>query len=99
VVAAICDEVSFWRNEETSVHCDEEVLAALRPSMITFPTSKLIKTTTPHAKRGVVWKEYQRRAELSHPVWQPPTIEMNPTVSAGMLEQERERSLEQFKRE
>ena len=36
VVAAICDEVCFWRNEVTSVHCDEEVLAALRPAMIQF---------------------------------------------------------------
>lgn len=99
VVAAICDEVSFWRNEETSVHCDEEVLAALQPSMITFTTSKLVKITTPHAKRGVVWNEYQRRAELNYPVWQLPTTEMNPMVSAEMLEQERERSLEKFKRE
>jgi len=99
VVAAICDEVSFWRNEETSVHCDEEVLAALRPAMITFPTSKLIKITTPHAKRGVVWNEYQRRAELNYPIWQLSTTEMNPMISAEILEQERERSLEKFKRE
>jgi len=99
VVAAICDEVSFWRNDETSVHCDEEVLAALRPSMITFPTSKLIKITTPHAKRGIVWNEYRRRAELNYPVWQLPTMEMNPTFSLELLEQERDRSLEKFKRE
>jgi hypothetical protein len=99
VVAAICDEVSFWRNEVTSVHCDEEVLAALRPSMITFATSKLIKITTPHAKRGVVWNEYRRRAELNYPVWQLPTIEMNPTISTELLEQERERGLEKFKQE
>ena len=99
VVAAICDEVAFWRNEETSVHCDEEVLAAIRPSMITFSRSKLIKITTPHAKRGVVWNEYQRRNELSYPVWQISTMEMNPSVSAEMLEQERGRSVEQFNRE
>src|SRR6266700_7176007 len=28
-VTIVCDEVCFWRNEATSVHCDEEVLAAL----------------------------------------------------------------------
>jgi hypothetical protein len=99
VVAAILDEVSFMRNEQTSVHCDEDVLAALRPAMITFPESKLIKITTPHAKRGVVWNEYRRRPELNYPVWQLSTTEMNPTVSAELLEQERERSLENFKRE
>jgi len=99
VVAAICDEVGFWRNEETSAHCDEEVLAAIRPSMITFPTRKLVKMTTPSAKRGIVWDEYQRRAELSHLFFQLPTIEMNPTVPAETLEQERARNPEQHKRE
>jgi hypothetical protein len=99
VVAAICDEVCFWRNEETSVHCDEEVLAALRPAMITFPRSKLVKISTPHAKRGVVWEEYRRRAELSYPVFQLSTMEMNPTISVEFLEEERERNLERFKRE
>jgi hypothetical protein len=99
VVAAICDEVCFWRNEVTSVHCDEEVLAALRPAMIQFQKSKLIKISTPHAKRGVIWEEYRRRAELNYPIFQLATLEMNPDVPAELLEQERERSLERFKRE
>ena len=99
VVAALCDEVSYWKNEVTSVHCDEQVLAALRPAMITFPAAKCIKITTPGSKRGTVWSEFQRRAELSYPVWQLPTVIMNLTVSTEMLEQEREGSLENFNRE
>ena len=43
VITAVCDEVCFWRNEETAAHSDVEVLAAIRPSMITFPNAKLIK--------------------------------------------------------
>src|SRR6202790_5289480 len=49
-VTIICDEVCFWRNEGTSVHCDEEVLAALRPTMATFLTSKIVKISTPNVK-------------------------------------------------
>jgi hypothetical protein len=99
VITAVCDEVCFWRNEETAAHSDVEVLAALRPSMITFPNAKLIKVTTPHAKRGVVWDEFRRRGELDYPVFQIPTVEMNPTVSPEMLKHERDRNLEQYNRE
>jgi len=98
-VAIVCDEICFWRNEVTSVACDEEVLAALRPSMATFPTSKLIKISTPNVKRGVMWEEFQTRAELDHPVWQLSTQELNPTISNEFLEAERKRNPEDFKRE
>jgi hypothetical protein len=98
-VAIICDEICFWRNEVTSVACDEEVLAALRPAMATFPTSKLIKISTPNAKRGTVWEEYQGRAGLDHPVWQLSSQELNPTISTEYLEAERKRNPEEYKRE
>jgi hypothetical protein len=98
-VAIICDEICFWRNEVTSVHNDEEVLAALRPSTATFPTSKIIKISTPNVKRGVVYDEFQRRGELEYPVWQLSTQELNPTISTEFLEAERKRSPEEYKRE
>jgi Terminase large subunit, T4likevirus-type, N-terminal len=98
-VAIICDEICFWRNEVTSVHNDEEVLAALRPSTATFPTSKIIKISTPNVKRGVVYDEFQRRAVLDHHVWQLSTQELNPTISNEFLEAERKRNPEDFKRE
>jgi hypothetical protein len=98
-VAIICDEICFWRNEVTSVHCDEEVLAALRPAMATFPTSKLIKISTPNVKRGVMYEEFQMRGGLDHPVWQLSTQELNPSISTEFLEAERKRSPEEFKRE
>jgi hypothetical protein len=98
-IAIICDEICFWRNEVTSVACDEEVLAALRPSMATFPNSKLIKISTPNVKRGVMWEEFQRRGELDHPVWHLSSQELNPTISTEYLEAERKRSPEDYKRE
>lgn len=98
-VTIVCEEFCFWRNEVTSVACDEEVLAALRPSMATFPTSKLIKISTPNVKRGVMWEEFQTRGELDHPIWQLSSQELNPTISAEYLEAERKRSPEEYKRE
>lgn len=98
-VAIICDEICFWRNEVTSIHNDEEVLAALRPSMASFSSSKLIKISTPNIKRGVVYEELQRRGELDYDVWHLTTQELNPTVSDEFLEAERKRSPEDFNRE
>jgi hypothetical protein len=98
-VAIICDEICFWRNELTSTNNDEEVLAALRPSMATFPTGKIIKISTPNVKQGVVYDEFQRRAELDYCVWQLSTKELNPTISVEYLEAERKRSLANYKRE
>jgi phage terminase large subunit-like protein len=43
VVCAICDELAFWSHEETSANPENEVMAALRPAMATFPNAKLIK--------------------------------------------------------
>jgi hypothetical protein len=98
-VTIICEEFCFWRNEVTSVHCDEEVLAALRPMLATFITGKIIKISTPNLKRGVAYGEYQRRGELEYPVWQLSSQELNPTISTEYLEAERKRSPEEFKRE
>lgn len=36
VVAALLDEVAFWRSED-SANPDKEILAALRPAMATVP--------------------------------------------------------------
>jgi hypothetical protein len=99
VVTAICDELAFWRHEETAANPEEEVLAALRPAMATFPTAKLIKISTPFRKEGILWREYQQRAELDHLVWQLPSPEMNPTLQPSVLEQLRRRNEETFRRE
>jgi hypothetical protein len=99
VVAVICDEMAFWQHEETAANPEEEVLAALRPAMATFPNAKLIKISTPYRKEGILWQEFQQRAELDHLVWQLPSPEMNPTLQPHILEKMRRRSEEKFRRE
>lgn len=56
-VAAICDELAFWRSDE-SVNPDEEILAALRPSLLTS-RGPLFCISSPHAKKGELWKSYR----------------------------------------
>jgi hypothetical protein len=99
IISVVCDELAFWRHEETAANPEEEVLAALRPGMATFPTAKLIKISTPFRKEGILWREFQQRAELDHLVWQLPSPEMNPTLQPAELEQERKLDEEKFRRE
>jgi len=99
IVAAICDEMAFWRHEETAANPEQEILAALRPGMATVEKAKLIKLSTPFRKRGVLWEEFQRRSELDFPVWQASTFKMNPTISPAALERERKRDEPTYRRE
>jgi len=99
VLAAICDEIAFWNQDITSANPVDEVLDALRPAMATFPRRKLLKISTPFRRDGLLWREYQKRSELSFPVWHLPSLEMNPNLDAEFLEKEKERDLEKYRRE
>src|ERR1700686_3208003 len=99
VVCVICDELAFWQHEETAANPEEEVLAALRPAMATFITAKMVKISTPYRKEGVLWREFQQRAELDHLVWQLPSLEMNPTLQLSVLNSARKHNEERFRRE
>jgi Phage Terminase len=99
IVTAVCDEIGFWSDEETAANPAEEVIAALVPGMATVRNSKLVKISTPYRKEGVLWREFQQRAELDFPVWQLSSQEMNPMISSSILEKEMRRSEEKFRRE
>ena len=81
IIAVICDEMAFWPHEETAANPEEEVIAALRPGMIAVTNPKLVKISTPFAKQGLLWTDFQQRTELDFPVWQLPSHEMNPKIS------------------
>jgi terminase large subunit-like protein len=94
VIAVVADEIAFWPANSAA-----EVIAALRPAMVTIHNSKLIKISTPHAKSGLVWEESQHRGELDFPVWRLPTAQMNPTIAPEVLAREMRRNEEKFRRE
>jgi len=87
VVAAVCDEVAFWRNDD-SANPDAEVLNALRPAMSTIPNALLLCISSPYARRGVLWDAYKENfgnADSPVLVWKAATREMNPTVSMAVI--------------
>jgi len=57
-VAVICDEIAFWRSEE-SVNPDAEILHAVRPTLGTSG-GPLICISSPYARRGALWDTYRR---------------------------------------
>lgn len=81
VVAAIFDELSHWRSENT-VSPDEDVYRAVKPSMATMPGAMLIGISSPYARKALLWKKYQ--AHYGKPgnvlVIKAPTWVMNPTL-------------------
>jgi hypothetical protein len=59
VLCAIMDEVSMWRSEESATP-DIEIYNALRPSMVTIPSSMLIGITTAYRKFGLAYDKWKR---------------------------------------
>jgi hypothetical protein len=88
VVGAVCDEIAFWRSED-SANPDIEILNALRPAMATVPGAFLLCISSPYARRGALWETYrQHYGNNDDPilVWQADTRSMNPTVDPLMIE-------------
>jgi hypothetical protein len=84
IVTVIADEVAFWHTDEHAAETDVEILNAVRPAMLTVPGSRLIALSSPYARRGELWRMYQRhfgKAESDILVWRAPTWTMNPLIS------------------
>ena len=89
VVAAICEELAFWK-DENSANPAQEVLAAIRPALATIPESVLIAISTPYSRSGVLWEQFKahfgKGTGTGPLVWKAPTRIMNPTISAAAIE-------------
>jgi hypothetical protein len=81
VVSALCDEIAFWKVEDSSSP-DREVLAAVRPSMATVPGSMMLCASSPYSRRGALWDAHRRYYAKDGPIliWQSDTRTMNPTL-------------------
>lgn len=88
--AVLADEVAFWRSDE-SANPDAEILAALRPGLMTIPGSMLLIASSPYAKRGELYRLYREhygKDQSKVLVWKASTQDMNPTISAEWLEEQ-----------
>jgi hypothetical protein len=89
LIAALCDEVAFWRSDD-SANPDAEIIAALRPAMATIPDAMLLCASSPYARRGVLWDAFRRhfgRAGSPLLVWKADTRTMNPTVPQSVIDE------------
>jgi hypothetical protein len=90
VLAALCDEIAFWRSEEESANPDREVINALEPAMATIPNALLLGASSPYSRRGVLWDMYERW--YGKPggafVWKAATRTMNPTVTQSFIDEQ-----------
>jgi hypothetical protein len=90
VACAILDECAFWYADEESRNPDNEVLKALRPSMLTIPGSLLIAISSPYAKRGILWDAFRRYFGKDNArvlVWKADTVSMNPSVDREVIDE------------
>lgn len=101
VAAAICDEVAFWLSD-ASASPDYEIIAALRPALASIPGSMLICASSPHAKRGELYRAYRRYHGVDGAdvlTWQADTKSMNPSIPDKVIAQAYERDPERAKAE
>ena len=83
LIAALCDELAFWRSDESGANPDREIIKAIRPSMATIPGSMFLCASSPYARKGTLFDAHQRHfGKAGDPilVWQAGTKTMNPTV-------------------
>jgi hypothetical protein len=94
VIAALADEIAYWRSDESSANPDAEIIAALRPSMATIPGAVFLAASSPYAKRGELYSAFRRwhgRDDAPALVWHAETRTMNPTVPQRVVDDALER--------
>lgn len=89
-IGVVCDEIAFWRTDDSSANPDSEILAALRPGMATIPDALLLGISSPYAARGELHNAVERSFGRDDPrvlVWNSDTASMNPLVPPHVIKQ------------
>lgn len=88
-IGAACDEIAFW-DDENSANPDHEVLVALRAAMASVPEAMLIGLTSVYARRGEVWRMFEKHFGRNDSdavlVVNGATTTMNPTISQAVID-------------
>ena len=88
VIGAVCDEMAFWRSEDSATP-DREILTALRPGMSTVSGAVLVVLSSVYARRGETWRAYRTHyGRDGDPVLvvKGPTRVFNPTVPQAVID-------------
>src|SRR5580704_4165546 len=88
LIAALCDEIAFWRSDE-SANPDSEIIGAIRPAMATIPGAMLLCASSPYARRGALWTAFRKFFGKDNPVlvWKADPRTMTPTVPESVIEE------------
>lgn len=89
VLGVVADEIAYWPSDESSAEPDKEILDALRPGMALVPNALLVAISSPYARRGELWKAYERFYGKDDPnilVVQAQTSYMNRRVPQDVLD-------------
>jgi hypothetical protein len=94
----IFDEIAHFRVEGPKA--DETVNNALRPRMAQFPGAKCLKISTPAAKQGLFWDEFDEGFQVPGRLTiQAPTRVVNPLIPQAFIDREYKRDPESAARE
>lgn len=88
IIAALIDEIAFFRSDESS-NPDYEIIEAIRPGMGTIPGAMMLCASSPYARRGELWnhyKDYFGKNDSEILVWKAETRFMNPTLNPKVIE-------------
>ncbi|MCG3175426.1 MAG: hypothetical protein MOGMAGMI_00355 [Candidatus Omnitrophica bacterium] len=68
ICTLLADEIAFWNLQENSAEKDEDIIRAVRPSLLQFKDQGLfMKLSSPGIKSGVLYNEYQKWVEGTLP--------------------------------
>lgn len=88
VAAALCDEICFWKSEE-SRNPGAAVLTALRNSSGTIPDALLICASSTYDRSGVAFEAFDKhwgKNDSPVMVWRADTKTMNPTFRQSVID-------------
>ena len=86
-VGVLCDEISFWRSEDSS-NPDTEILRALRLSLMTSG-GPLVAISSPYSRHGELWKAYRKhfgQGDFRVLVVQAASVVMNPGLDKDFID-------------
>lgn len=85
------DELAFSR--ESGAVPIEELVVAVRPSMVTVPTAMMVGISTPYTRSGHLWEVYNKhygKDDSRTLVIQASSLTMNPSLNKDVVEAEME---------